>query len=391
MKVLIISSAPYQHAESPLLGVFQKDQYDALLDQGHEVGVISPAGRSLRYIMEFIKNFFAGKPVSAGDSTGQILKNTRFNFFPRLRYLEGLFFIVNGKRLYRQYVLRYGKPDVIHAHNALYAGILAEVLWRDTAVPYLITEHSSWILKSSYRGPIKRLIGQSYINAKAVISVSNSLAKTIKDDFGLTCSIVLPNIMPVEFQRYTGQLKTPDSARPRYIHVASLDDNKNQILLLKAFSQVLDSKPGATLVIIGRGPNRTHLEAAVRDLKLDHAVEFLGALPRDEVAAQMSKSDIFLLSSFFETFGVVAIEAQAMGLPVVSTPCGGVSDIIDPGVNGQLSADFSVEAYVFSILEADKLMSALDKSALRAQALSRFGADGIASSLTHTYKLIVAS
>lgn len=399
MKILLISSSPYQHAESPLLGVFQKDQLNALVTEGHEVGLISPAGRSLRYI----KNMLGNKPFSDSSASTKILKNQRFNIFPRLRYLERLFFMYKGRQLFNQYIKKYGLPDLIHAHNGIYAGILAQDLSINAginsgsaAIPYVITEHSSWILKSHYQGQVKLLLQQAYQQANAVIAVSESLASKMKFDFCVSEVLVVPNIIPSEFQHYSDSIATTlesDTSSEKdtcYIHVASLDHNKNQQLLLESFREILDLKPMAWLRIIGDGPNRALLVAMAHRLGISHRVEFLGALPRKEVARYLLMSDVFLLSSLVETFGVVAIEANAMGLPVVSTPCGGIADIIESGVNGVLCKDFTVESYVACIREADGLLLKVDKSQVRLATLTKFGPATVARSLAGIYQSVMS-
>ena len=399
MKILLISSSPYQHAESPLLGVFQKDQLNALVTEGHEVGLISPAGRSLRYI----KNMLGNKPFSDSSASTKILKNQRFNIFPRLRYLERLFFIYKGRQLFNQYIKKYGLPDLIHAHNGIYAGILAQDLSINAgnnsgsaAIPYVITEHSSWILKSHYQGQVKLLLQQAYQQANAVIAVSESLASKMKFDFCVSEVLVVPNIIPSEFQHYSDSIATTlesDTSSEKdtcYIHVASLDHNKNQQLLLESFREILDLKPMAWLRIIGDGPNRALLVAMAHRLGIAHRVEFLGALPRKEVASYLLMSDVFLLSSLVETFGVVAIEANAMGLPVVSTPCGGIADIIESGVNGVLCEDFTVVSYVACIREADGLLLKVDKSQVRLATLTKFGPATVARSLAGIYQSVMS-
>ena len=399
MKILLISSSPYQHAESPLLGVFQKDQLNALVTEGHEVGLISPAGRSLRYI----KNMLGNKPFSDSSASTKILKNQRFNIFPRLRYLERLFFMYKGRQLFNQYIKKYGLPDLIHAHNGIYAGILAQDLSINAginsgsaAIPYVITEHSSWILKSHYQGQVKLLLQQAYQQANAVIAVSESLASKMKFDFCVSEVLVVPNIIPSEFQHYSDSIATTlesDTSSEKdtcYIHVASLDRNKNQQLLLESFREILALKPMAWLRIIGDGPNKASLVAMAHRLGISHRVEFLGALPRKEVARYLLMSDVFLLSSLVETFGVVAIEANAMGLPVVSTPCGGIADIIESGVNGVLCKDFTVESYVACIREADGLLLEVDKSQVRLATLTKFGPATVARSLAGIYQSVMS-
>jgi glycosyltransferase involved in cell wall biosynthesis len=308
-----------------------------------------------------------------------------------------------GRQLFNQYIKKYGLPDLIHAHNGIYAGILAQDLSINAginsgsaAIPYVITEHSSWILKSHYQGQVKLLLEQAYQQANAVIAVSESLASKIKFDFCVSEVLVVPNIIPSEFQHYSGSIatraekETSSEKDTCYIHVASLDHNKNQQLLLESFREILALKPMAWLRIIGDGPNKALLVAMAHRLGITHRVEFLGALPRKEVASYLLMSDVFLLSSLVETFGVVAIEANAMGLPVVSTPCGGIADIIESGVNGVLCKDFTVESYVACIREADGLLLEVDKSQVRLATLTKFGPATVARSLAGIYQSVMS-
>jgi N-acetyl-alpha-D-glucosaminyl L-malate synthase BshA len=98
----------------------------------------------------------------------------------------------------------------------------------------------------------------------------------------------------------------------------------------------------ATLVMIGDGPERVDAEKEASELGVAQDVRFLGRL--DSVASLLQASDLFVLPSQTESFGLAALEAMACGSPVVATRAGGLTEVIDDGVNGILEPVGSVEA-----------------------------------------------
>ncbi|HVW90824.1 MAG TPA: glycosyltransferase, partial [Gaiellaceae bacterium] len=142
-----------------------------------------------------------------------------------------------------------------------------------------------------------------------------------------------------------------------FVFVGRLTEQKALPILLAAIDRV----PGARLVIVGDGPERAALET-----RASPAVRFAGALPREAVLAHLAGARAAVLSSAWENLPHAAVEALAVGTPVVSTAVGGVPEVVHDGENGLLVPPNDVEALAAalrSVLEDDGLRARLAAAA----------------------------
>jgi glycosyltransferase involved in cell wall biosynthesis len=131
------------------------------------------------------------------------------------------------------------------------------------------------------------------------------------------------------------------------------------------------------LRLVGDGPLLAILGELSRQLGIAKQVDFIGALPANDVRAEMEAADAFALASNHETFGVVVIEALACGLPVVSTASGGPDHLIAPD-NGMLVPCGDMPALRDALREMQGRASRYDRKAIRAEVIQRFGPDAFA-------------
>lgn len=120
------------------------------------------------------------------------------------------------------------------------------------------------------------------------------------------------------------------------LFVGRLAAEKGVPLLLEAFARAREAYPDACLTLVGDGPERTMLEARVRELGLQEVVRFTGYLSQQEVAGELAQADLFVLPSFSEGLPVVLMEAMATGLPVLTTGIAGVPELVEEGVTGRV-------------------------------------------------------
>jgi glycosyltransferase involved in cell wall biosynthesis len=161
---------------------------------------------------------------------------------------------------------------------------------------------------------------------------------------------------------------------PALVFAGRLTAAKNLDLALAALADV----PGARLVVVGDGEERNRLERLATTLGVGERARFLGALPRPQVLGLLATADAVLLSSAWENFPHGAVEALAMGTPVIATRVGGVPEIVHDGVNGLLveSGDRAgLSAAIARLLADDDLRARLRSAA--APSVERFAADDV--------------
>lgn len=143
-------------------------------------------------------------------------------------------------------------------------------------------------------------------------------------------AVILPNSLNPDFikPRYEGERDK------RIVSVGRLDANKNHEMMIRAFSEIKDKYPEYTLTIYGEGELRHFLEDLVQQLGISERVFLPGVIP--DVAKQIERAALFLLTSYSEGVSNALIEALASGLPVISTdvPSGGTVELITDGTNG---------------------------------------------------------
>ncbi len=180
----------------------------------------------------------------------------------------------------------------------------------------------------------------------AVTAVSDFLKEETLRTFGCGgCRIqVIPNFVKLEEYHPAGPAGR-DGLCPEghklLTHISNFREVKRVRDVVRIFARVRRSIP-ATLLMIGDGPDRTEAERESRELGVDGDVRFLGRI--DTVAPLLQQSDLFLLPSQSESFGLAALEAMACGAPVVGSRVGGLPELIQDGTCGILEPPGSVEA-----------------------------------------------
>ncbi len=252
-------------------------------------------------------------------------------------------------------MLRREKPDVVMSSMAdvtlPLAFAFALMPWRRRATRWIAREgnHTRVVMERAFPDPrlrriVDKLIRWSYRSADACLAISEGVARGLVENYDVdrSCLQVIPNPVDLDALREGANEPPPAGLPGRFIvGVGRLDHQKGFDLLLEAFAKIEDPELG--LVLVGRGPERDALKAKAENLGLGDRVHFPGFV--EHPSAIVSRAELFCLSSRWEGFGHVIVEAMAVGCPVVVTDCEfGPAEIVESGESGLLVPPEDVDA-----------------------------------------------
>lgn len=383
MHILVIPSW-YPTYAGDVGGSFFREQSLALAKRGYQVGVIYPQIRSLKDVRGVIN-----KPYGLIIEDDNSLATYRWhgvNFFPRMACISQKLWISKGLKAFGTYVRDHGMPDIIHAHSLLNGGVLANAISHKYDIPYVVTEHSTAFARGLIKKTdIKRLL-PVVKEASLCLGVSQEFSSYLNTIFSLNKWKYLPNIVSNSF------LKTPllssNLEHFAFLNICLLDKKKRVDLLIKAFARLTGKYGDVILRIGGDGPEREKLEALVKELQIEDRVCFLGMLSRENVLKEMQKANSFVLSSDFETFGVVLVEALALGKPVISTRSGGPESIVTPEVGYLVERD-DVKDLAEAMEKMYLARDAWDSKKIRAYCEQNFSEEAVVQRLSALYNQVI--
>ena len=382
--VLIIFTGEFKTKIYPLGGIFQYEHALALKTKGIKTGIIAPGLLSLRRILKKYPykkfEFMNGIPI---------FRYYKQNVLPARLGFYNLFLAKEyekiGINLFEKYVKKFGKPDLIHAHDIRFGIYVANAINNKYKIPFLTTECSSEIAENLF----PRLLKKSAINilkkSKAVTACSKPFSKIFKKKLGLkninvgTIYPVLPNDISKNF------ILNKKKKNFVFITVNRLDKNKNIKLIIQSFIKGFKNE-NAILKIIGDGPEFKNLLKITKDNNFEKKITFIKKATREEMKKELAYSDCFLSSSFHETFGVVLIEALAFGVPVISTKAEGPSEIVNNNRNGFLVNHNDQISYTKRMKEIFLKEKKFNKLKLRRNIIKRFGRNKFTESINRIYK-----
>ena len=275
------------------------------------------------------------------------------------------------------------KPDLVQLNVIQKQGLLAKTI----GVPYIIVEHWSGYLPengqfnrmSRFKRDLYRHIAN---NAERILTVSEPLQKAMQ-----ACGIenehwgTIDNVVDDFF--FEPRVKSQDSRLKTLLHVSCFDERaKNVKGLLRAAKMLSEKRQDWRLKLVGTGVDYEDVRAYADTLDIPQGcLEWTGELTPQQVADEMHRADALVLSSRYETYGVVLAEAAAAGLPILSTPVGiaeEVADLIVPQEIAQHKAGTFAE-FIESILWNEKITNQKSKIT------NQFTADAIGRKLVSIY------
>lgn len=240
-------------------------------------------------------------------------------------------------------VIKYEQLDILHVHYAIphsVSGYLAKQITKNQNHTKLVTTlHGTDITLIGLEPSFQPLVKFSIEESDAVTSVSRFLREKTLTHFNTEKEIdVIYNFVDTEFYKPQESCRLRKQVAPNgeriLTHISNFRPVKRVPDTVHILHKVLETMP-AKLLLIGDGPERSETERLSRDLGISDHVKFLGK--QSAIPEILSASDIFLMPSQSESFGLAALEAMSCGVPVVSTSSGGIPELVVHGETGYIA------------------------------------------------------
>lgn len=232
------------------------------------------------------------------------------------------------------------RPDVVHAHTLGFDSEIGAWLKEQLGCPLVVTTHGSdtSVPMEQERGAeLKVLCGR----ADHIVAVSSALGKLLR-----TCGTSTPITTVLNGHSVPDCPSAPEKKACSFLQVGALQKQKRADVTVRAFAKLRAIHPGATLTLVGQGPEWEALEHLCAELGVEDSVRFTGQLPHEEVLAETVRAQFFIMPSVREGFGVAYLEAMASGCVTIGTEGEGIADLIRHGENGFLVPPDDPEAIV---------------------------------------------
>ena len=282
------------------------------------------------------------------------------------------------------------KFDIIHAHYWL-SGLVAKQISEEKNIPYVFSSHSLGVFLDGYNKERVDCEKMVMTSSNFVTASSHYEHVMISENYKIDENKI-KKITP----GLDRKIFTPDLNLPReniFLSIGRIQEQKRQLETIKFLNNFRKIDSNFLCYFIG-GPSGksgddylAELEESVKEFNLESHVEFLGNLPQTKIKDFMNKSKLLIHTSQYETFGLVAIEANSMGVPILSINTGSLIEIIENNKNGYFAEEFmdnDANNFVKDLLNDDDYFNNVMNQCI--QKSKKYNWEETADSLLKTYQ-----
>ena len=286
--------------------------------------------------------------------------------------------------------------DLIHSHYAVphaASAYLAKQMLGSKKLKTVTTLHGTDITLVGLDKSFYQVIKFNIEESDGVTAVSEYLQKRTQEEFAIQREIrVIHNFVDTERYSQSANHCTKDHFAPNgekiLMHASNFRPVKRVTDVVRIFATIREQLP-VKLLLVGEGPERLFVQQLVKELKLSEDVLFLGE--QEYIGQLMNCADLFFLPSEQESFGLVALEAQSCGVPVIGAATGGLPEVVEHGKTGFLLPVGDIAGMAqksLELLSKDDQYAAFNKEA-RKRVLDCFDSKSIIPQYEAFYKEIL--
>lgn len=378
MNIFLISRG-FPSKSDPQWGCFEYDQAKALATKGHHVVILSVDVRwKSRWRRPGIRIIKETGIISYDLYSGPwvLLSVLNLRIYERMSSWLML-------KLFDNVVRKEGIPDILYAH---YLDCFEYTIGikKKYKIPVVGLEHWSEMGKVHPSEQALRKAVKVYPQLDKLLVVSHALRDNVYKYVGVD-SDVLSNVIGEEFQWLGHRF---DTEKVKFVSTGNLLQCKRMDLIIRSLSRIENVIDRCSVTIVGDGDDRQMLQDLIVKLHLEEIVRLVGRKTRKEIVEILNNSDVYIMASESETFGVAAAEALACGMPVIATNCGGPRDFVtqDNGVMIPINDEHKLAEAIEYMIEHYK---DYNKKAIAEDFHKRFSAKAIANQLTDIFETII--
>lgn len=293
----------------------------------------------------------------------------------------------NFKKAIKEYISTNGKPDIVHVHVPVKAGIVALWLKKKYDIPFVVTEHwtiysqqsPDFFLKKSFL--FKYFTRKILLNAAAFLPVSKDLGNNIQKLVAPVSFTVVENAVDTNFFNFQQQ---QENEVFQFIHISTFNYQKNTEAIVKAYKQFVTEFSKSKLLLVGEAGN--NIIQFSKNLNIPSAnIQFTGLVSYETVAKYLKCSNALVMFSRYENMPCVILESLCCGVPVISSNTGGINEVVN-NENGILLEEYSEAALLNAMKEMYKNYEKYNSSKISHQAITKFSYQTIGKKIAQVYR-----
>ncbi len=292
--------------------------------------------------------------------------------------------------------------DVVHSHYWLSAW-LGQRMAENLGIPHVVTFHTLALIKMQSRAgevePEEREIVErdAMLNADCIVAFSGHERDAMAGLYGADpgkvrlapCGVDLEKFRPMDQKEVRRQLGL--NGEKLLLYVGRVEPLKGLDLLVETAAQIEAGDESVRMMVVGGGgpgePETDRVRRLAEERQVDDLIEFVGRVDQDQLPLYYNAADVCVVPSYYESFGLVALESMACGTPVVASRVGGLPTLVHHGHTGYLKPWRCPEAFANSvemIISSDRLQESLGQAARRRAEL--MGWESVAAMISAEYR-----
>lgn len=341
--------------------------------------------------------------ISTDDSTNKKKNNYSINTYshvsPQASMKEK---IENIGIFYSDFISSYtekeiNKFDIIHAHYWL-SGVVARKIKQQYKIPFVYTSHSLGLFNQDKNNLEHRISQEKKImlEADSITASSNFELNFVNKHYDVPKSKIIKIIPGVNKNIFLPTKEYKTSNKKKIFCVGRIQEQKGQHLVLN-FMKLLDKlNINFHIYFVGESSGEMgvkyldKIKNEIKENQFSNRSTFLGSLSQESLAEELRDSDLLLHTSEFETFGLIAIEANACGVPVLTINNGSMKELVSNNINGFITSDFinnEVSEFIKHLFKNDKELISIKKKSFEKS--KDFSWEKTGESISKLYKNLI--